>query len=48
MSKTAENGTKSANENYFISHTTPWEEFAGMNIGAQDASAFTGEVKNGI
>lgn len=48
MAKTAENGTRSAGENYFISHTTPWEEFAGMNIGAPDASALTGEVKNGI
>ena len=29
MSKSAETGKKAANEDFFISHTTPWEEFSG-------------------
>lgn len=29
MSKAAETGKKASNEEFFISHTTPWEEFSG-------------------
>ena len=30
MSKTAETGKRAIDENFFISHTTPWEEFSGL------------------
>lgn len=30
MSKTAETGKRAVDENFFISHTTPWEEFSGL------------------
>ena len=34
MSKTAETGKRASYENFFISHTTPWEEFSGLGTDA--------------
>lgn len=35
MSKTAETGKRAADENFFVSHTTPWEEFSGLGTDTE-------------
>lgn len=34
-------------ETYFISHTTPWEEFSGINIGISDPQMIASDAPNG-